>query len=282
MRKKQSVDLSDMESFMAKLSVDTLVMGHYRVGEYWKEKEFVPDYSKFYYILDGEGTVTIGSQTFYPKPGELWLFPAGVRQSYSVTDPKNTYLKYWVHFKAKVGETDLFSLIKTPFCVKIPHDRYLKNLFDQMISYYSENRGVTRQTMINTYMTQIICYYLEICIDLGLASGTDDGSKKMLELFDYMDNNLAGDITLKDLAGAVHLQENYFVRFFKKYTNTPPMLYLNEKRMKKAAQLLVTTDEKIGKIAAAVGFKDEAYFSRSFKKYFSVSPSDYREYKTVN
>ncbi len=273
---KNSFNPDELETLMGELSVEALVMGHNRVGALWYESTFTPDYSKFYFILDGEGTITVGDQTFFPKKGELWLMPAGVPQSFSVTDPENTYLKYWVHFRARVGEINLFDLIKTPLCLQVHHDRYLKNLFDQMISYYSEGNGITKQTMINTYMTQIVCYYLELAVASGIEPVLLSENTVIPKVLSYIKQHLSDDLTLKDLAAAAHLQENYFVRYFKKFTNTSPMQYVNNERIKKAAYLLTTTDEKISKIAAMSGFSDEVYFSRVFKKNYGVTPSNYR------
>ena len=53
--------------------------------------------------------------------------------------------------------------------------------------------------------------------------------------------------------------------------------YIIEFRMKKAEELLKTTDSKIRDVAFQIGYKDELYFSKVFKKRFGVSPKTFRD-----
>ncbi|MFH1194086.1 MAG: two-component regulator propeller domain-containing protein [bacterium] len=50
-------------------------------------------------------------------------------------------------------------------------------------------------------------------------------------------------------------------------------------RLKKAAELLVTTDMNINEIAERVGFGSQSYFTTSFTEYFGINPSKYVESK---
>ncbi len=47
-------------------------------------------------------------------------------------------------------------------------------------------------------------------------------------------------------------------------------------RMRRAAELLVTTPEKIESIALAVGYQNPFVFSTMFRRWLGSSPSDYR------
>ena len=47
----------------------------------WGESTYTPDYNKFYFILSGEGELTVDGKRYSPRPGELFLMPAGVPQS---------------------------------------------------------------------------------------------------------------------------------------------------------------------------------------------------------
>ena len=52
--------------------------------------------------------------------------------------------------------------------------------------------------------------------------------------------------------------------------------------MEKARDLLVAEpDRDISRIAAEVGYSNQAYFATAFKKYFGVTPSRLREYHYV-
>ncbi len=34
---------------------------------YWKDDPFIPDYNRFYFILDGEGMLELDGKKYYPQ-----------------------------------------------------------------------------------------------------------------------------------------------------------------------------------------------------------------------
>lgn len=56
----------------------------------------------------------------------------------------------------------------------------------------------------------------------------------------------------------------------------PPLQDLNLHRVRKARELLVTTDMKVHEIAASVGFESTTHFINLFKKTYSCTPSVFR------
>lgn len=57
--------------------------------------------------------------------------------------------------------------------------------------------------------------------------------------------------------------------------NTSPYSYLIEYRLAKAAELLRTTNQSVGTIAASVGFSQISHFGRLFKKKTGRTPREY-------
>jgi hypothetical protein len=57
-----------------------LLAGLTTVPMNWGEMDFTPSAHKFYYILVGEGVFRIGDAEYEPKPGQLFLFPSGIKQ----------------------------------------------------------------------------------------------------------------------------------------------------------------------------------------------------------
>jgi AraC-like DNA-binding protein len=49
--------------------------------------------------------------------------------------------------------------------------------------------------------------------------------------------------------------------------------WLTARRMERARELLVHSGERVSRIAHAVGFADEAYFTRRFRQRFGTSPT---------
>ncbi|MCD7868716.1 MAG: helix-turn-helix transcriptional regulator, partial [Clostridiales bacterium] len=88
----------------------------------------------------------------------------------------------------------------------------------------------------------------------------------------YGDNNISIETVCKNLG----VSAAYFSTVFKKETGKTFISYLTEYRMKQAADLLLTTDDKTYIIAEKVGYMDPNYFSYVFKKQYGIAPSRYR------
>jgi len=96
----------------------------------------------------------------------------------------------------------------------------------------------------------------------------------------YVRENLAGRITLGDAAAAANLSPNYLTNLLKHETGETFTSLVTSRRMEKARELLAYTTLRVSEIAEAVGFEDEAYFTRRFKQYYLVSPLAYRGKET--
>ena len=92
----------------------------------------------------------------------------------------------------------------------------------------------------------------------------------------YVEENYAGDISLKSMAELVHMNSFYFSGFFKKHTGINFKEYLTNIRMEKAAYLLVSTNLKSYEVAERVGFGNAQHFSSMFREYSGKSPMEYR------
>lgn len=84
------------------------------------------------------------------------------------------------------------------------------------------------------------------------------------------------DISLKTLAAQLNMHPSYLGNIFHQQTGYYFNDYLNEERLKYAAQLMEDNDVRLKDIADMAGFSSQTYFNRQFKKYFNASPNSYR------
>lgn len=83
-------------------------------------------------------------------------------------------------------------------------------------------------------------------------------------------------LSREDIAQALHYNSDYLNRIFHQRTGITLSTYLTYTYMKKAANLLLQTNDTVGEIAEAVGFSNPSQFYRQFRRYFHMTPQEYR------
>ena len=83
-------------------------------------------------------------------------------------------------------------------------------------------------------------------------------------------------ITLDAIAGRACLSKYHLIRTFRACNDCTPMQFLNQVRTDAALMLLRTSSMPIGEIAASVGYRDRAAFSRAFRNRHGMAPSSVR------
>lgn len=97
---------------------------------------------------------------------------------------------------------------------------------------------------------------------------------------DYVAANLNRPIRLQDVAEAVFISPYHLSRTFKQLTGQSLVDYIQERRLEKAEDILLTTELTITEVAGLTGFSDAAYFATCFKSRTGCSPMQFRKART--
>ena len=89
-------------------------------------------------------------------------------------------------------------------------------------------------------------------------------------------NTLNEEITLDQVAKAVHMSTFYFCKTFKKVTGINFTDYVSRVRIEKSKNLLLNPNLRVSEIAFEVGFQSLTHFNRVFRRNLGQSPTDYR------
>lgn len=86
-------------------------------------------------------------------------------------------------------------------------------------------------------------------------------------------------LSITEMAELCHFSTAYFRKIFAEQMGMQPKRYILSEQLKRAKQLLASTDYPISKIWQSVGFTDSSVFFRNFTNQFHCSPTAYREAK---
>ena len=96
------------------------------------------------------------------------------------------------------------------------------------------------------------------------------------QIIDYIAHNFTSNITSAHIANALHMNNSYFCRLFRKNFGYCFQNYLCMYRIEKSKPLLKYTEQSISEIAYSVGFNSFSYYSKKFKEFTSLTPREYR------
>ena len=82
--------------------------------------------------------------------------------------------------------------------------------------------------------------------------------------------------SVRELASELRLSPTHLQRLFKQETGVQISRLLTQRRLRKASDLLTTTNMDIKEIAYAVGYGHHSSFVRAFQRRFRQSPKQYR------
>lgn len=162
---------------------------------------------------------------------------------------------------------------------------YIKYCFTrlagELLSYSSSDPEQLQNLTDKIYHSDNIHLLIQIITELTVSlkqnpthhSAENQRAEKIKE---YIHQNYASMLTLEELAQTFYLSPNYLCALFKKETGRNLTQYINQCRLKHAAELLKTSPMKISRVAETVGFRNVSYFCQKFRDCYGITPEQYR------
>lgn len=91
----------------------------------------------------------------------------------------------------------------------------------------------------------------------------------------HISNYLSSDLSLETLSALFGYSPIYFHKLFKASTGKTLREYVEEKRIKAATALMLSTEMTLTQIAYKCGFSSQSYFNYAFKKKMGCPPREY-------
>jgi AraC family transcriptional regulator len=98
---------------------------------------------------------------------------------------------------------------------------------------------------------------------------------------EFIEGSLNSKIRLPDCAGKVRLSTSHFSRAFKVTFGTTVLDYIHRRRVERAQQLMLLSEQPLARIALSCGFADQAHYCRVFRTVVGLSPNAWRRQNMV-
>lgn len=114
---------------------------------------------------------------------------------------------------------------------------------------------------------------------LGYTPQLDElASHRIDRIHQYVLAHLGERLDLATAAGLAHMSPSAFCRYFRRHTGRTFSAFVNEMRIGHACRLLLDSDQDIGGIAAASGFRNLSHFHRQFQARMGKTPRAFRRH----
>lgn len=141
------------------------------------------------------------------------------------------------------------------------------------------NRDDFSKEMIAQYISQILITVSRILegktYDYHNSTGPS-ASYAMYKILRFIDREYLHITDVKSIAKSLSYSEYYLSHLFKERMGITIKEYLSKKKISYGAELLLTSELSVEKIAEQLGFSSAYSFRRAFKKYTSLSPTEYK------
>lgn len=243
----------------------------------------------------GEGNVSVNGENRILRPGDMMFLPWGHKIRY-FNGSREAWRISGIHiipdlppgspfeFKVRHGagqriigdkfrrDADLGKILKGVLTGHLVYPSPLSHLAEYAVELFTRGNQTERQSrMIAGLLLQ------EIEHNISNPMKTPSSFPiPLIKICDFIEANLVRKISLQDLVRAGCVSPATVCRLFSRYLGMRPFEWVNRKRIEKAAEMLLSTDMRIGEIADRVGIGDHYYFSKLFTKMKNVPPGRFR------
>ena len=211
----------------------------------------------------GKGEVLVDGSWKTVSAGQACLLPPFVANAMRCI-PGQPWDFCWIRYLESRESTPIISEISPVLGSYDPHP-----LLSAIRGLIAESSGVKSSSQQHLWVELIHHYVLRF-------AQPHQKDERLWKLWTAVEPHYDKPLTLTDLASIACVSEEHLRRLCKKQLGRSPMQHLTFLRMRRASEMLSTTDEKIETIAHAVGYSSAFHFSNVFVKWVGCRPSEYR------
>lgn len=246
----------------------------------WDTRDVQSPYWRFYRNEDDGAYLDLTDGVRFPlRAGLVYFVPAGVRFSCGNVDA--AFRHFFVHFDL-VGLPHL--MLRTFFRGPVelpPGDDFGARVaqFAAIVRAGPGARDLALHCRAKALVYEGLARHLET---VGPEAHTESlrrtaALEPFLPALEYMEAHLADRLRTGELAALCCLSEDYFARRFRDCIGQTPGEYITERRVTRAAQQILFTEDSLDAIAETCGFGSRHYLTRVFTRAIGMPPAAYRK-----
>lgn len=249
---------------------------------------------EIYYPLEGNLKILVDEDTLDISPGQMLFLRPGTWHG-TVYEPhvNRRYFIMIFDFQEEAASENQDKKSQTPFrqvedvMAKIHESSYLVVQDEQHCSQLVSHIGKELTELNFGWETMVKSLYMSFLVSAFRNLAEKDVQKQTYnfqqqlniptEITKYMHNYYNKNITLQDVADAMHISSRHISRIFEAYFGTTFSKTLSTYRLNYAKDYLYKTDYSIEKIAHLVGFSSSRTLLRLFKEVEGITTTEYRK-----
>jgi len=216
----------------------------------------------FLACFGGEGRILVDGRWKICRAGTACLLPPHILNAFHAV-PGTGWDFCWVRYQQPPEQRPVANTA-SPVLARFDAEP----LRAAILGLYHESRGKAIPAAMHYWVELIQTYVRRFAQPWQM----DD---RLWQLWEKVAANLGEEWTLTQLAQEAHLSGEHLRRLCRQQLGRSPMHHVTHLRMRRAAELLAETTDKIETIAAAVGYANPFAFSNAFKQSTGWRPSEY-------
>ncbi len=220
----------------------------------------------FLACIAGSGSILVDGDWETVKPGMAALLPPHSVNALRTGSSKRWHFA-WVRYLEPRGVGTPVATATSP--AMGPYDAHPIKLAIEGFAaeHASPSQG---EAAIRNHWVQLVHHYV---LRFSRPLAADD---RIWRAWDTVSKDLGRTWTLQEIARIACMSTEQLRRLCLKHIGRSPIKHLTFLRMRHAAELLSTTNEKIETIAHMVGYENPFAFSNTFLKWTGIRPSEHR------
>lgn len=234
-------------------------------------------------VVSGRMKIQCGESFIFAEPGSLFLFGSGqIHAAEPVGDEMIVYRAVVFSPEFLCGGDVIRSKYITPILngrMKLPptldFDPAIVAGFDRLYDVL-ENREFGYELAAKAELLGVFARAVRHC-EMSEIPASSTPAESVKSAISYIHEHYQRPITIEEMAALCGMSQGHFCRLFKQYTLKTPVQYINNVRVSKAIELLISGNRKVLDIAMETGFNGLSYFIGVFKESVGSTPTKFRK-----